>query len=68
MGFLLSFTAILIHMDIGGATPLVAGSHDGFIIELHSVIMAWLAALFVETNATAGLQCGALVCATDSLT
>ena len=64
MGFLF-FYSLYLHINTAGKA---IGSHDGFIIELHSVIMAWLAALFVETNATAGLQCRALVCATDSLT
>ena len=49
MGFLF-FYSLYLHINTAGKA---IGSHDGFIIELHSVIMAWLAPLFVETNATA---------------
>ena len=59
MGFLF-FYSLYLHINTAGKA---IGSHDGFIIELHSVIMAWLAALFVETNATAAVQCeGSCVC------
>ena len=52
MGFLF-FYSLYLHINTAGKA---IGSHDGFIIELHSVIMAWLAPLFVETNATAVVQ------------